>query len=205
MRPIAPNPDRDHAEDYLAMLGLDHGPVTARAFERYLITVADHGANASTFTSRVVASTLAGEISFAVGALCALKGPLHGGAPGPVLDMFDEIDGMQNIVPWIEHELDGGSRLMGFGHRIYRTRDPRADILKDIVGSLDQSTDRMQFAEALERAVHDALAATYPNRRLDTNVEYYTALVLDGVGLPRELFTPASAMGRVFGWCAHIK
>ena len=119
--------------------------------------------------------------------------------------MFDEIDGMQNIVPWIEHELDGGSRLMGFGHRIYRTRDPRADILKDIVGSLDQSTDRMQFAEALERAVHDALAATYPNRRLDTNVEYYTALVLDGVGLPRELFTPAFAMGRVFGWCAHIK
>lgn len=85
------------------MLGLDHGPVTARAFERYLITVADHGANASTFTSRVVASTLAGEISFAVAALCALKGPLHGGAPGPVLDMFDEIDGMQNIVPWIEH------------------------------------------------------------------------------------------------------
>ena len=119
--------------------------------------------------------------------------------------MFDEIGGMQNVVPWIKHELDGGSRLMGFGHRVYRTRDPHADILKDIVDSLDQSTDRMQFAEALERAVLDALAATYPNRRLDTNVEYYTALVLDGVGLPRELFTPAFAMGRVFGWCAHIK
>ncbi len=119
--------------------------------------------------------------------------------------MFDEIGGMQNIVPWIEHELDGGSRLMGFGYRVYRTRDPRADILKDIVGSLDQSTDRMQFAEALERAVLDALVAKYPNRLLDTNVEYYTALLLDGFGLPRELFTLAFAIGRVFGWCAHIK
>ena len=119
--------------------------------------------------------------------------------------MFDEIGGMQNVVPWIKHELDGGSRLMGFGHRVYRTRGPRADVLKDIVGSLDQSTDRMQFAEALERAVLDALAAKYLKCRLDTNVEYYTVLVLDGVGLPRELFTPAFAMGRVFGWCAHIK
>ena len=110
--------------------------------------------------------------------------------------MFDEIGGMQNILHWIEHELNGGSRLIGFGHRVYRTRDPRADTLKDIVGSLDQSTDRMQFAEALERALLDALAAKYPNRRLDTNVEYYTVLVLDGVGLPRELFTLAFAIGR---------
>ena len=123
---------------------------------------------------------------------------------GTVPDMFDEIGGMQDILPWIEHELDGGSRLMGFGHRVYRTRDPRADTLKDIVGNLYQSTDRMQFVEALEWAVLDALAAKYPNRRLDTNVEYYAALVLDGVGLPRELFTPAFAIGRVFGWCAHI-
>lgn len=116
--------------------------------------------------------------------------------------MFDEFGGTRNLVPWIERELNGGSRLMGFGHRVYRTRGPRADILKDIVGSLDQSTDRMQFAEALERAVLDALAVKYLKRRLDTNVEYYTVLVLDGVGLRRELFTPAFAMGRVFGWCA---
>lgn len=203
--PIAPDPTRDHAADYLAMLGLDHGTGPARALERYLITVADHGTNASTFTARVVASTLAGEISSVVAALCALKGPLHGGAPGPVLDMFDEIGGMQNIKPWIERELAEGSRLMGFGHRVYRTRDPRADILKNIVGELGRSTDSMRFAESVERAVLDALAAKYPNRRLDTNVEFYTALVLDGVGLPRELFTPAFAMGRVFGWCAHIK
>ena len=187
------------------MLGLDHGPVTACAFERYLITVADHGTNASTFTSRVVASTVAGEISSAIVALSALKGPLHGSAPGPVLDIFDEFGGMRNLVPWIERELNGGSWRMGFGHWVYRTRGPRADVLKDIVGSLDQSTDRMQFAEALERAVLDALAAKYLKRRLDTNVEYYTVLVLDGVGLPRELFTPAFAMGRDFGWCAHIK
>ena len=202
---IAPNSGRGHAADFLAMLGLDHGESPSRALERYLITVADHGMNASTFTARVVASTQAGTIASVVAALCALKGPLHGGAPGPVLDMFDEIGSEENIRPWIQSVLSDGSRLMGFGHRVYRTRDPRADVLKDIVRDLKADSNRIAFAEAVERGVLDALSERYPDRRLDTNVEFYTALVLDGVGLPRDLFTPAFAMGRVIGWCAHIK
>jgi len=124
---IAPDPERGHAADFLAMLGLNHEALSARALERYLITIADHGMNASTFTARAVASTQAGEISAVVAALCALKGPLHGGAPGPVLDMLDEIASESDITPWIHAALAEGSRLMGFGHRVYRTRDPRAD------------------------------------------------------------------------------
>jgi citrate synthase len=204
MTPLLPDPARDHASDTLALLGLDYSALPARALERYLITVADHGMNASTFTARVVASTRAGTISSVVAALCALKGPLHGGAPGPVLDMLDEIGSEANIAPWIDAALEDGSRMMGFGHRVYRTRDPRADILKRIVGDLKQDSARIEFAEAVEQGVLDALAARYPGRRLDTNVEFYTALALDGIGLPRELFTPAFAMGRVIGWCAHI-
>ncbi len=202
---IAPNAERGHAADFLAMLGLNHDVAPARALERYLITIADHGMNASTFTARVVASTQAGEISSVVAALCALKGPLHGGAPGPVLDMLDEIANDADIMPWIHAALADGSRLMGFGHRVYRTRDPRADVLKEIVRDFKGSSDRIAFAEAVENGVLETLAARYPDRRLDTNVEFYTALALDGIGLPRELFTPAFAMGRVIGWCAHIK
>lgn len=202
---IPPNPDLDHAADFLAMLGLSFNAAAARAMERYLITIADHGMNASTFTARVVASTQAGEISSVVAALCALKGPLHGGAPGPVLDMLDEIASETDVMPWIHAALEDGSRLMGFGHRVYRTRDPRADILKEIVGSLPRTSERIALAEAVENGVLKVLAARYPDRKLDTNVEFYTALVLDGIGLPRELFTPAFAMGRVIGWCAHIK
>ncbi|MBT5496802.1 MAG: citrate synthase [Alphaproteobacteria bacterium] len=202
---IAPDPGRGHAADFLAMLGLNHEPRAARALERYLITIADHGMNASTFTARVVASTQAGEISSVVAALCALKGPLHGGAPGPVMDMLDEIASEANIMPWIHAALADGSRLMGFRHRVYRTRDPRADVLKEIVRDLKNSSDRIAFAEAVENGVLETLEARYPDRRLDTNVEFYTALVLDGIGLPRELFTPAFAMGRVIGWCAHIE
>lgn len=203
--PIAPDITLDHASDFLAMLGLDHSAAPSRALERYLITVADHGMNASTFTARVVASTQAGEISSVVAALCALKGPLHGGAPGPVLDMLDDIGAASNISSWIESALADGSRMMGFGHRVYRTRDPRADVLKSIVAELKDTSERIAFAEAVEQGVLEILAARYPDRRLDTNVEFYTALVLDGIGLPRELFTPAFAIGRVVGWCAHIQ
>ena len=187
------------------MLGLNHEARAARALERYLITVAEHGMNASTFTARVVSSTQAGEISSVVAALCSLKGPLHGGAPGPVLDMLDEIASEANIMPWIHATLEDGSRLMGFGHRVYRTRDPRADVLKEIVRDLKNSSDRIAFAEAVENGVLETLAARYPDRHLDTNVEFYTAVVLDGIGLPRELFTPLFAMCRVIGWCAHIE
>ncbi len=202
--PIAPDPALDQAGDFLAMLGLDPEPAATRALERYLITISDHGMNASTFTARVVASTRAGPVSAVVAALCALKGPLHGGAPGPVLDMLDEIGEVGEIEPWIARALDGGERLMGFGHRIYRARDPRADVLKQVVAGLRRPNSRIAFAEQVEAAALAALSERHPDRPLDTNVEFYTALALDAIGLPRELFTPAFAMGRVIGWCAHI-
>jgi citrate synthase len=202
---IAPDLGRGHAADFLAMLGLNHEARAARALERYLITVAEHGMNASTFTARVVSSTQAGEISSVVAALCALKGPLHGGAPGPVLDMLDEIASEANIMPWIHATLEDGSRLMRFGHRVYRTRNPRADVLKEIVRDLKNSSDRIAFAKAVENGELETLAARYPDCHLDTNVEFYNTLVLDGIGLPRELFTPLFAMCRVIGWCAHIE
>ena len=164
------------------MLGLNHEARAALALERCLITVAEHVMNASTFTTRVVSSRQAGEISSVVAALCALKGPLHGGAPRPVLDMLDEIAGNANIMPWIHVTLEDGYRLMGFGHRVYRTRDPRADVLNEIVRDLKNSSDWIALAEAVE-----------------------TALVLDGIGLSRALFTPLFAMCRVIGWCGHIE
>ena len=204
LAPLGPDAKRNHAADFLAMLGLPAGEGPARAFERYLVTVADHGMNASTFTARVVASTRAGAISSIVAALCALKGPLHGGAPGPVLDMLDEIGGAAGIGAWIGHRLDSGERLMGFGHRVYRTRDPRADVLKQVVAGLRLPGSRIAFAEEVEAAALAELRQRHPDRALDTNVEFYTALLLDAVGLPRALFTPAFAIGRVFGWSAHV-
>ncbi|MDA1101200.1 MAG: citrate synthase/methylcitrate synthase [Proteobacteria bacterium] len=204
-RSIAPNPGMGQAEDFLTMLtGQAADQTAARALETYLVTVADHGLNASTFTARVVASTRAGMVSAVVAALCALKGPLHGGAPGPVLDMLDEIGDPAGIEPWLDRQFAAGERLMGFGHRVYRTRDPRADVLKGVVASLRGGPNRIALAESVERAVLNRLAERYPDRRLDTNVEFYTALALEAAGLPRQLFTLAFAMGRVLGWTAHV-
>ncbi|MGH8260769.1 MAG: citrate/2-methylcitrate synthase, partial [Steroidobacteraceae bacterium] len=151
--PIPPDPMRPHAADMLAML---HGTVPAAelasALDRYLVTAIDHGLNASTFAARVIASTQAGLASASIGALCALKGPLHGGAPGPILDMLDEIGRPERARPWIEKALARGERLMGFGHRIYRVRDPRADALKGALQRLAQAgrlpTERLLLAEA---------------------------------------------------------
>jgi len=206
---IAPNPKYGQAEDFLAMLtGKVPAPAAARALDTSLVTVADHGLNASTFTARVVASTRAGMVSSVTAALCALKGPLHGGAPGPVLDMLDEIGDVDGVTPWLEKQFAAGNRLMGFGHRIYRTRDPRADVLKGVVAKLrghrGSGKNRIALAEAVETAILAELAVRYPTRPLDTNVEFYTALALEAIGLPRELFTLAFAMGRVLGWTAHI-
>lgn len=202
---IEPDPEMSHVADFLRMLhGTHQDPVLVHALETYLVTVMDHGMNASTFTARVVASTQAGMVSSIVAAVCALKGPLHGGAPGPVLDMLDDAKAAPDIRTWLERELKSGERLMGFGHRIYRTRDPRADVLKDVILTLKGHNNRVAFAEALETEAISILAELYPDRQLETNVEFYTALVLEAVGLPRALFTPAFAMGRVLGWTAHV-
>ena len=137
LAPVPPSPGQPHVADFFNMLnGEAASDLIVEALETYLLTVADHGMNASTFTARVVAATRAGTVASTVAALCALSGPLHGGAPGPVLDMLDEIGDTSRVAGWIEQHLGDGARLMGFGHRVYRTRDPRADVLKEVVVGL---------------------------------------------------------------------
>lgn len=205
--PMAPNPSAGHAADCLAMLGrAAAGGKLADALDTYLVTVCDHGLNASTFAARVVASTGAGLASAVLAGLGALKGPLHGGAPGPVIAMLDAIAAEGDARTWLEREVAQGARLMGFGHRIYRTRDPRADALKSALrrlGSSTQGAARLAFAEAVEQTALAVLRAKKPDRVLETNVEFYTALLLEAVGFPPEAFTCVFAMGRVGGWIAH--
>ncbi|MGE0232588.1 MAG: citrate synthase/methylcitrate synthase [Flavobacteriaceae bacterium] len=203
--PVSPDPSIGQSADFLRML---HGQPAAaeriKALDAYLVTVADHGLNASTFAARVIASTKAGLFSAVIGGLCALKGPLHGGAPGPVLDMLDAIGSQERIHAWLSDALGRGERLMGFGHRIYRVRDPRADVLKGAVQLLRDGGGRIRFAEKVEAAALALLAARKPQRPLQTNVEFYTALVLEAVGFPRESFTNVFAAGRMAGWTAHV-
>ena len=201
--PIAPSPRADHAADYLRMsLGDAPTPAATRALDAYLITVIDHGMNASTFTARVVASTAADLISSVVAAIGTLKGPLHGGAPGPVLDMLDAIGNADHAEAWLVNELASGRRIMGMGHRIYRVRDPRAAVLETAVKSL--ASQRVELARAVETAAAKILREKKPDRPMAANVEFYTAVLLDAVGLPREQFSPTFAVGRVAGWCAHV-
>jgi citrate synthase len=203
---IAPDPGLLHAADVLRMLrGAPGDADEVHAFETYLVTVIDHGLNASTFAARVVASTAAGLPSAVTAALCALKGPLHGGAPGPVLDMLDAIATPANADAWIAAALKRGERLMGFGHRVYRVRDPRASVLKAAVAKLKGRANRIAFAEAVEAAALRALKGFKSERRLDTNVEFYTALLLEALAIPREAFTPVFALARTAGWIAHIR
>jgi citrate synthase len=208
--PLAPDPDLEHAADVLRMLrGRPPRPAEAAALNAYLVTVSDHGLNASTFAARVIASTQAGLTSAVLGGISALKGPLHGGAPGPVIEMLDEIGRPENARAWLEAALDRGDRLMGFGHRIYRVRDPRADALKAAVARLGEGSDRLPgrlaFAEAVEAAALAILKERKPNRPLDTNVELYTALLLEALAFPPAAFTGVFAMGRVAGWIAHAR
>lgn len=205
---IAPDPALGHAADMLAMLkGRAPNRAEVDALDTYLVTVSDHGLNASTFAARVVASTRAGYTSAVLAALGALKGPLHGGAPGPVLDMLDAVRTPERASSWLTGELARGERLMGFGHRIYRVRDPRADALKGALnrlgaaGSMD--AERVRLAEAVEREALTLLRLKKPDRALDTNVEFFTALLLEALGFPRDAFTGVFAAGRVGGWLAH--
>ncbi|WP_417687232.1 citrate synthase/methylcitrate synthase [Roseibium sp.] len=204
-QPVAPDPHLATAEDLLRMLSGTRPEASAvAALDRYLVTILDHGLNASTFTARVIASTGADMKDAITGAMGALKGPLHGGAPGPVLDMIDAIGTPERAADWIANELREGRRLMGFGHRVYRTRDPRADVLKAGLALLPQDNPKLRSAEAIERAALNALAIAKPDRRLDTNVEFYTAVLLNAIGIDRQLFTPLFATGRAPGWCAHV-
>ena len=203
---LAPDPSAGHAADLLRMIsGEAPSAGQAAALDAYLVTVIDHGLNASTFAARVAASTRAGLVSAALAGLSALKGPLHGGAPGPVIDMLDAIGTPANALPWLEAALDRGDRLMGFGHRVYRVRDPRADALKAAIRRLGADEGRLALGEAVEAAALAVLRSRKPDRPLDTNVEFYTALLLEALGIPPEAFTCIFAAGRVAGWTAHAR
>lgn len=210
LAPIAPDPSLGHAADILRMIkGTAPSAAEAAALDAYLVTVCDHGLNASTFAARVVASTRAGLTSATLAGISALKGPLHGGAPGPVIDMLDAIGAPENARAWLEQALDNGDRLMGFGHRVYRVRDPRADALKRAVKALGQGSNglpgRLAFAEAVESAALAILKARKPDRSLQTNVEFYTALLLEALAFPTDAFTCVFGIGRVAGWIAHAR
>jgi citrate synthase len=184
-------------------------PAEAAGLDAYLVTVSDHGLNASTFAARVVASTHAGLASAVVAGISALKGPLHGGAPRPIIEMLDQIGQPENAQAWLETALDRGDRLMGFGHRVYRVRDPRADALKRAVRLLTEGSNtapgRLAFAEAVEAAALAILKARKPDRSLQTNVEFYTALLLESLDFPPDAFTCVFGIGRVSGWIAHAR
>jgi citrate synthase len=204
LAPVEPDRHAGHAADLLRMLrGVPADAGEAAGLDTYLVTIMDHGLNASTFTARVVASTEAGILSSVVAGLCALKGPLHGGAPGPVLDMLDAIGTAERAEAWLDDAIGRGERLMGFGHRVYRVRDPRADVLKMTAGKLKGRDNRIAVAEAVEATALAVLERRKPGRRLDTNVEFYTALLLEALGIPREGFTPLFGAGRTAGWVAH--
>jgi citrate synthase len=177
-----------------------------RALETYLNTVVDHGFNASTFTCRVITSTGSDLVSAVVGAIGALKGPLHGGAPGPALEMVFEIGDASKAEAFLRKKIESGERLMGFGHRVYKVRDPRADVLAVAAERLFTRAGDMQLyklARSVEATAIRLLEEYKPGRRLQTNVEFYTALLLHGLALEVPLFTPVFAMSRVSGWIAH--
>lgn len=207
LEPIEPDPTLDHVANYLWMLsGTVPTPQQVAALNAYLVTGIDHGMNASTFTARVIISTASDVLSAVTGAVGALKGPLHGGAPGPALDMVFEIGQIEQAEAHIRAQLARGEVIMGFGHRVYKVRDPRADALGAVAERLFAGTeqaDLYRLALEVEAVVLRVLAVVKPGRPIFTNVEYYTALVLHGLGMPVPLFTPTFAVSRVGGWTAH--
>ncbi|MFM9105071.1 MAG: citrate synthase [Chloroflexota bacterium] len=202
--PVPPRNDLNTAQNYLYQLfGAVPDENHWKPLEVYLTLLADHGMNASTFTARVIASTMSDLCSAITGAIGALKGPLHGGAPSKVLDMLNEIGSADRVDAWLTHALDTNVRLMGFGHRVYKAEDPRAEILR---GMAEQASDPDFFALSLrtEQTALRMLEERKPGRRLYTNVEFYSAAVLAAVGLPGDMFTPTFATARTVGWSAHV-
>jgi len=207
--PIAPRADLPHAANFLYMVhGREPDPIAAKALDTYWVTVMDHGMNASTFAARVIASTRSDMVSAVTGAIGALKGPLHGGAPGPVLDMLMEIGSAEKAEQWLRNELAQGRRIMGFGHRIYKVRDPRADVLSRVAlemqGAQLENRHLFDLAREVEKTALRVLEERKPGRNLKTNVEFYTALVLQSLGLQPQSFVALFACGRVAGWAAHV-
>jgi len=213
--PIVPDANLGHAEDTLRMLrGTRPSDAEAAALDAYFVAVVDHGLNASTFAARVVASTGSDMVSAVTAAIGALKGPLHGGAPGPVLDMLDAVGEAARAREWLGTEIDARRRIMGMGHRVYRVRDPRAAVLERAIERLRASLEasgrggpilaRLELARAVEREATALLSARHPGRALRANVEFYTAVLLEALGVLRELFSAIFASARVAGWAAHV-
>lgn len=202
--PVAPRPDLGHAANLLWMLrGEEPSPRLARALEQYLVLTVDHGFNASTFAARVITSTGSDLASAVVGALGALAGPLHGGAPSRALEMLDTIDSADRARDWVAGTVAAGGRVMGFGHRVYSTEDPRSALLAEVAAGI--GGDRARRAGEIEQVVLDTLEELKPGRDLCTNVEFYAGVVMDACGIPAEVFTPTFAAARTVGWTAHVR
>lgn len=201
--PVAPREDLGHAANYLWMvLGAEAQPSVVRAVEQYLMLTMDHGFNASTFTARVITSTGADVGAAIAGAIGALSGPLHGGAPSRALDLLDAIGTPDQAPDWIRGAVERGERIMGFGHAVYKTDDPRSTMLRGV--ALGMGGERARFAAEVERLIVETLAEVKPGRQLYANVEFYAGVVMEAAGLPPSLFTPTFAVSRVIGWCANV-
>jgi citrate synthase len=203
--PVDPRPDLDLTAGFLYQLsGSVPDPATARALDAYFIVGAEHGFNASTFTARVITSTRSDIASAVGGAIGTMKGPLHGGAPSEVVDQLARVGSPERAEAWINAALDRGERLMGFGHRVYRAYDPRAAALRKVAESLPTRPDWLALAIQVEDVALRILAERHPERALKTNVEYYAAPVLQGVGLSPDLFPATFSLARHAGWTAHV-
>ncbi|HEX5591021.1 MAG TPA: citrate/2-methylcitrate synthase [Candidatus Limnocylindrales bacterium] len=203
--PVEPNPDLDLVPGFLYQLtGTAPDPGTARALDAYFIVGAEHGLNASTFAARVITSTRSDIASAVAGAIGAMKGPLHGGAPSEVVEQLHKVGSPEHAEAWVRDAIQRGERLMGFGHRVYRAYDPRARALRKVVEAMDHKPDWLELAIAVEDVALRVLAELHPERALKTNVEYYAAAVLQGVGLTPDLFPATFALARHAGWTAHV-
>ena len=201
--PLEPRDDLGFAANYLYMLtGDEPSALHARAIEQYMILTIDHGFNASTFTARVVTSTGADLGAAIVAAIGALSGPLHGGAPSRALDMLDAIGTPDRAEAYVRTAVEAGDRIMGFGHRVYKTDDPRSLLLRSVTEQLGGPL--VEFSQSVERTTVDVLAELKPGRQLYTNVEFYAGVVMHTCGIPREMFTPTFATGRTIGWSTHV-
>ncbi len=203
LEPLEPRTDLGAAAHWLYLVtGEVPDDAKTRAIEHYLISTIDHGFNASTFTARVIASTGADVVAAVAGAIGAFSGPLHGGAPDRALASLDEIGTPERIDEWVRAKVSSGDRIMGFGHAVYRTEDPRSLMLRDI--AVELGGDLVDFATTVERRIVEVLAELKPGRNLYANVEFYAGVVMSLCGLPREMFTPTFAVSRVIGWSANI-
>ena len=205
LEPIDPDPSLDLVEGFLYQLtGTRPDPANARALDAYFIVGAEHGFNASTFTARVITSTQSDIASAVAGAIGTMKGPLHGGAPSEVVDQLSQIGSPERAEAWLNDAIDRHERLMGFGHRVYRAYDPRAAALRTVAESMPNPPEWLALAIAVEDVALRVLAERHPERALQTNVEYYAAPVLQGVGLSPDLFPATFSLARHAGWTAHV-